>query len=165
MKQSSVIISIIVAAAVLLAAFSTGLYVREIRQRNRLNESEAAAEPETKQAEIAPTPPQESRQSSRSLSLEQRAQLTEQIEDIKQRWAGMSEAERVEFRTKIDEIIQAKRTEDRTRFRTTLPEGRDRFGEEFLEIKTKWENMSEQEIQEYRDKIRETANAIRQGNN
>jgi hypothetical protein len=164
MKQSSVIISVIVAAAVLLAAFATGLYIKEVRRKYKAAESEAATEPETKQAEITPTPPQESRPEPHSISPEQRAQLTEQINDIKQRWASMSEAEREEFRAKIDEIIQAKRTEDRTRFQTTPPEGRNRFGEEFLEIKNRWENMSEQEKQEYRDKMRETANAIRQGN-
>ena len=164
MKQSSVIISVIVAAVVILAALATGLYIKEVRRKYKAAEYESATEPEIKQAEITPTPPQESRPKPHSISPEQRAQLTEQINDIKQRWAAMSEAERQEFRAKIKEIIQAKRTEDRTKFQTTFPERVDRFGEEFLEIKNRWENMSKQERQEYRDKMRETANAIWQGN-
>lgn len=164
MKQSSTIISVIVAAVVLLSAFAIGLYIREVRQKNRAAESEAPAELETKQAEIRPRPPREGRRSSRSLSPQQRAQLREQIENTRQRWADMSKQERQEFRAKMLEIFDAKRREDRRRFETPPPEERDRLREEFMGMKKRWEDMSEEERQEFRDKMRERSNAIRQGN-
>jgi predicted S18 family serine protease len=164
MKQSTTIISVIVAAVVILAAFAIGLYVREIKRKNRPAESEAVVELETKQPEKTTAPSSEDQQSSRNLLPEQRAQLTEQIENIKQQWASMSEAERKEFRAKMVEIFQAGRPERSRSFQTSPPEARDKFAEEFLLIKTKWEDMSEQERQEYWDKMRERFNAIRQGN-
>lgn len=164
MKQSTTIISVIVAAVVILAALATGLYIKEVRRKYKAAESEAVVELETKQPEKTSTPVSEDRRSSRNLSPEQRAQLTEQIENIKQQWANMSEAERKEFRAKMVEIFQAGRPERSRSFQTSPPEARDKFAEEFLLIKTKWEDMSEQERQEYWDKMRERFNAIRQGN-
>ena len=76
----------------------------------------------------------------------------------------MSDAERKEFRAKMVEIFQAGRPVRSRSFQTSPPEARDKFAEEFLLIKTKWEDMSEQERQEYWDKMREKFNAIRQGN-
>lgn len=164
MKQSSTIISVIVAVVGLLAAFAIGLYIKEVRSKHKAAESKVVVESQTKQAEIPTRPPRERQPSSRNLSPEQRAQLTEQIEGIKQRWATMSEPERKEFRAKMTEIFQAVRSERNRRFETSPPEGRDIFTEEFLEIKNKWEDLSEEERKEFRDKIRESSNAIRQGN-
>lgn len=164
MKQSTTIISVIVAAVVILAALATGLYIKEVRRKYKAAESEAVVERQTKQPEKTTVPSSEDQQSSRNLSLEQRAQLTEQIANIKQQWANMSEAERKEFRAKMVEIFQAGRPERSRSFQTSPPEARDKFAEEFLLIKTKWEDMSEQERQEYWDKMRERFNAIRQGN-
>ena len=164
MKQSTTIISVIVAAVVILAALGTGLYIKEVRRKYKAAESEAAVELETKQPEKTTAPSSKDRQSSRNLSPEQRAQLTEQIANIKQQWASMSDAERKEFRAKMVEIFQAGRPERSRSFQTSPPEARDKFAEEFMLIKTKWEDMSEQERQEYWDKMRERFNAIRQGN-
>jgi len=164
MKQSTTIISVIVAAVVILAALATGLYIKEVRRKYKAAESEAVVELETKQPEKTMIPSSEDQQNSRNLSPEQRAQLTEQIANIKQQWANMSEAERKEFRAKMVEIFQAGRPERSRSFQTSPPEARDKFAEEFLLIKTKWEDMSEQERQEYWDKMRERFNAIRQGN-
>ncbi len=162
MKQSSTIISVIVAVVGLLAAFAIGLYIKKVRFQYKAAESKAVVERQAKQAEIPTRPPRERQRSSRDLSPEQRAQLTEQTENIGQRWATMSEPERKEFRAKMAEIVQAGRSE-RT-FETSPPEGRDRFAKEFLEIKNRWEDMSEEERQKFREKIRESSNAIRQGN-
>ncbi|MHC4083998.1 MAG: hypothetical protein ACYSU3_00920 [Planctomycetota bacterium] len=164
MKQSSTIISVIVAVVGLLAAFAIGLYIKKVRSENKAAESKAVVESQTKQSEIQTRPPRERQRSSRDLSPEQRAQLTEQIENIRQRWATMSEPERKEFRAKIAEIVQTGRSERNRTLETSPPEGRDRFAEEFMETKNRWENMSEEERQEFRDKIRENSNAIRQGN-
>ena len=163
MKQSNVIISVIVAASVLLAAIATGLYIRETRKRSIPRESESAVKPEIKQAELTEET-KETETGSRSLAAEQKAKLTEQINDIKQRWTSMSDAERAEFRAKMTEIFRKDRLERSSRFATSPPEGRDMYGEKFLEIKNKWEDMSEQERQAYTDKMRENSNAIRQGN-
>jgi hypothetical protein len=164
MKQSSTIISVIVAVVGLLAAFAIGLYIKEVRSKYKAAESKAVVESQAKQAEIPTRPPRERQRSSRDLSPEQRAQLTEQIEDIRQRWATMSEPERKEFRAKMAEIVQAGRSERNRIFETSPPEGRDRFAEEFMETKNRWEDMSEEERNEFREKIRESSNAIRQGN-
>ncbi|MGB2809902.1 MAG: hypothetical protein WBC22_19335 [Sedimentisphaerales bacterium] len=164
MKQSTTIISVIVAAVVILAALATGLYIKEVRRKYKATESEAVIELETKQPEETTIPSSEDQQSSRNLPPEQKAQLTEQIESIKQQWATMSETERKEFKAKMAEIFQAGRPEGSRRLVNSPPEVRDKFAEEFLLIKTKWEDMSEQEKQEYWDKMRERLNAIRQGN-
>jgi hypothetical protein len=164
MKQSSTIISVIVAAMGLLAAFAIGLYIKEVRCKYKATEPKAAADQQTKQAEIPTRPPRERPRSSSDLSPEQRAQLTKQIEDIRQRWATMSEPERKEFRAKMAEIVQAGRAERNRTFETSPPEGRDRFAEEFMETKNRWEDMSEEEKQEFMEKIRVSSNAVRQGN-
>lgn len=164
MKQSSTIISVIVAVVGLLAAFAIGLYIKEVRSKYKAAESKAVVDSETKQAEIPTRPPRERQRNSRNLSPEQRAQLTEQTENIGERWATMSEPERKEFRAKMAEIVQAGRSERNRIFETSPPEGRDRFAEEFIEIKNRWEDMSEEERQEFSEKIRESSNAIRQGN-
>lgn len=164
MKQSKTIISVIIAVVGLLAAFAIGLYIKEVRSKYRAAESEAVAEQLTKQAEIPTSPPRERQRSSRDLSPEQRAQLTEQMKDIKPRWETMSEQERKEFRNKMAEILQAGRSERNGTFGTAPPEGRDSFAEEFMKVKNNWEDMTEEEKQEFRDKIRESSNAVRQGN-
>lgn len=161
MKRSSTIISVIVAAVVILAALAIGLYIKEVRRKYKAGESEAAAELETKQAEITTRPAREGRRRFQNPPAEQRAQLTEQMEDIGQRWATMSEPERKEFRAKMAEISQAVRSERNRRFETSPPEGRDRFAEEFIEIKNRWEDMSEEKRQEYTARMREEPNNVR----
>ena len=76
----------------------------------------------------------------------------------------MSEQERKEFRAKIAEISQASRSETNTIFENSHTEGMDSFAEEFMKVKNNWEDMTEEEKQEFRDKIRESSNAVRQGN-
>ncbi|MHC4692540.1 MAG: hypothetical protein ACYS67_07350 [Planctomycetota bacterium] len=166
MKQPRTIISIIIAVVGFLAAFAIGLYIKEVRSKYRAAESKAkvAAESQTKPAVIPTRPPRERQRSSRDLSPEQRAQITEQMMDIRQKWATMSEQERKEFRIKIAEISQAGRSETNKTFETSHPEGRDSFAEEFMKVKNNWEDMTEEEKQEFRDKIREKSNAVRQGN-
>jgi hypothetical protein len=164
MKQSSTIISVIVAAMGLIAAFAIGLYIKEVRCKYKSAESKAASDQQIKQAEIPTRPPRERQRSSGNLSPEQKAQLTEQIDEISQRWATMSEPERKEFRAKMAEILQAGRAERNRTSETSPPEGRDKFAEEFMETKNKWEDMSEEEKQEFREKIRVSSNAVRQGN-
>jgi len=166
MKQSSTIISVIVVAVVLLAAFGFGLYIRKARQQRRTVESVAApgagTELKTEEAEIKPRPPHESQRRTRTISPEQRTQLGEPIENIKLRWATMSEAERQEFRAKMLEMFDARRRETGSRIRGRPPQEDARFREELIQIKKKWKDMSEEERQEFRDKMRQRSNAIRQ---
>ena len=127
---------------VLLAAFAIGLYIREVRQKNRAaeSESEAPAELETKQPEIRPRLVRESRKRFRNPSAEERVAPREQIDNIRQRWADMSEQEREEFRAKMLEIFDARREAGR-RFRNSALEERNRFRESFMGIKTRWEDI------------------------
>lgn len=166
MKQSSAIISAIVAAGVLLAALAVGLYIRDTRQKSLLGQSETADKPQTKQADITAKNTQkvEDEQSPRNLSAEQQVQLKEQIQIIKQEWVNMSEQEKKEFKATLLETFNARRQDAERNVQTAPPEGRDRFGEEFLEIKNKWEDMTEGERQAFMEKMRKNANAIGQGN-
>lgn len=164
MKQSRTIISVIVAVVGLLAAFAIGLYIKEVRNKYKADESETVVVQQTKQPEIPSGPPRERQRSSRDLTPEQRAQITEQTKDIIRRWDTMSEQERKEFRAKIAEISQAGRSETNKTFEISHPEGMDSFAEEFMKVKNNWEDMTEEEKQEFRDKIRESSNAERQGN-
>ncbi len=164
MKQSRTIISGVIAFVGLIAAFAIGLYIKEVKSKYRAAESEAVVEQQTKQAVIPTRPPSERQRNSRDLNPEQRAQLTEQMKNIRQQWPTMSEQERKEFKTKIAEIFQVGRSETNKTFETSHPEGRDSFAEEFLKAKNNWEDMTEEERQEYRDKIRVSYNAVRQGN-
>ena len=166
MKQKNAIIWAIVAAGVLLAALAIGLYIRDTRQKSLLDQSETTEESLTKQADITEknTQKAEDEQKTQNLSSEQEAQLKEQIQIIKQQWVNMSEQERKEFRAKLIETFDARRQDAERNVQTSPPEGRDKYSEEFLEIKNKWEDLTEQERQEFMEKMRENANAIRQGN-
>lgn len=163
MKQSSAIISAIVAAGVLLAALAVGLYVRDTGQKSLTGQSETADKPQTNQTDIT-TKNTQKVEDERNLSPEQEAQLKEQIQIIKQQWVNMSEQERKEFRAKLLETFDARRQDAERNVQTSPPEGRDRFGEEFLEIKNKWDDMTEEERQAFMEIMRKNATAIRQGN-
>jgi hypothetical protein len=76
----------------------------------------------------------------------------------------MSEVERQEFRAKMLEMFDARRREAGSRLRGRPPQEETRFREELMQTKKRWEDMSEEERQEFRDKMRERSNAIRQGN-
>ena len=143
-----------------------GLYVRDKGQRSISGLPEPADKSQTKQVDITAKNTQkvEDEQSPGNLSVEQEAQLKEQIQIIKQQWVNMSEQEKKEFRAKLLETFDAGRQDAERNVQTSPPEGRDRLGEEFLEIKNQWEDMTEQERQAFMEKMRENANAIRQGN-
>ncbi len=166
MKQSNIIISIIVTAGVLIAALAVGLYIKDTRQKDIRVQPETTDKPEIKQDDIATKNTQrvEDEQIPRNPYTEQEAQLKEQVQIIKQRWVNMSEQERKEFRAKLIETFEARRPQTDSSVQTSPPEGRDMFAEEFLEVKSKWEDLTEQERQEFMEKMRESANAIRQGN-
>ncbi len=166
MKQSNVIISTIVTAGVLLAALAVGLYIRDKGQRSISAQSEPADKSQTKQVDITAKNTQkvEDEQRTRNLSPEQEAQLKEQIQIIKQQWVNMSEQEKKEFRAKLIETFDARRQDAENKVQTSPPKERDKYSEEFLEIKNKWEDMTKEERQEFMEKMRENANAIRQGN-
>lgn len=165
MKQSSIIISVIITGGILVAGLVIGLYVRDEGQRSNLDQSQYADKPQTKQDDITITDIQkgEDKKETGNLSSEQEAQLQEQLQIIKRQWVNMSEQERKDFRTALIQTIDVRRQDAESKIQTSPPEGRDSFQEEFMEIKTKWEDMTEQERQEFMEKMRENANAIRQG--
>lgn len=162
MKRSSTIISVIVAAVVILAALATGLYIKEVRQKSRPGESEAAVEPETeletKQAEITTRPAREDRQRFQTPPAEEGAQPRV---NIRQRWEYMSEEEREKLRAEMLEIFNAKQREGSRRFQNFSREERDRLREGLMRTKKRWEDMSEEERQEYTARMREEPNNVR----
>ena len=167
MKQSSAIISVIVTSGVLLTALAASLYIRDKGQRSSPAQSESADKSRAKQVDI--TAPinrgkAEDKQRPRNRFPEEQAQLQEQIEVIKQQWTNMSVQERKEFRDKLLETFDNRRQDAERNVQISPPEGRDKYSEEFLEIKNKWEDMTEEERQKFMEKMRENANAIRQGN-
>ena len=165
MKQSHIIISVIVVTGVLVAAFAVGLYIKDTRQKDISDQSEASDITQTKQNDITTnTQKVENEQRARNLSPEQQAQLKEQIQIIKQQWVNMSEQEKKEFRAKLLETFDTRQPDAQRNIQTSPSDVKDKFSQEFLEIKSKWEGMTEQERQQFIEKMRESANAIRQGN-
>ena len=166
MKQSNLRISVIVAAGLLITALAVSLYIKDTRQKDISSQSETTDKSQTKQGNTTTKNTQkiEDEQRPRNLSPEQEAQLKEQIQIIKQQWVNMSEQEKKEFRTKLLETFDTRRKDAERDVKTSPADVRDRYSEEFLEIKSKWEDMTEQERQKFMEKMRESANAIRQGN-
>ena len=165
MKQSNIIISIIIAVGVLIAALAVGLYIRDTKQTRTSDQSETIDKTQIQQDDITTNKQKvENEQKPRNLSPEQQAQLKEQIQIIKQQWVNMSEQEKKEFRAKLLETFDTRRPDAQRNVQTSPSDVKDEFSKEFLEIKGKWENMTEQERQQFMEKMRESANAIRQGN-
>ena len=165
MKQSNIIISVIIVVGVLITALAVGLYIRDTRQ-NISNQSETIDKPTIQKNNITAKNFQkvEEEQKPRNLSPEQHDQIKEQIQTIKQQWVNMSEQEKKEFRAKLLETFDTRRQDTERNVQTSPDDVKDEFSKEFLEIKGKWEGMTEQERQQFMEKIRESANAIRQGN-
>lgn len=163
MKQSLVIILVISTAGVLLVALAVSLYIRNKGQRSNSTLLVSAEKSATKKTEIAAedTRMMEDEQKSRNRTPEQQAQLQEQLEVIKQQWTNMTVQEKNEFRNKLLETFNNRRQDAERNIQISPPEERDKYSEEFLEIKNNWENMTEEERQKFMEKMRQDANTIR----
>ena len=73
----------------------------------------------------------------------------------------MSEEEREKLRAEMLEIFNARQREGSRRFQNFSREERDRLREELMRTKKRWEDMSEEERQEYTARMREEPNNVR----
>lgn len=130
MKQSRIIISVIVAAAVLLAAFGLGFYIGEARSRRARIESEVSTGAGREGFERRRMPGRGGPPLGgfRNLSAEEEARLRERWEskleqkreefrekmrERKEKWENMSEEEKEKFRAEMRERFSPRgRAED-----------------------------------------------------
>jgi hypothetical protein len=171
MRQSgTTTVFVIVCVAVLLGAWGIGLCIRQVRFRNAAIESEAATEPQMsantqkptgagdskgEPAEMAqfrpegsPMPGDEDRRPLGDLSEEEK-------ESMRQRFENMSEQEKEEFRAQMREKSGGRRPQGGDRSRNLSEEEKARLKEQRESMKQRFENMSEQEREEFRAQMRE----------
>jgi hypothetical protein len=160
MKQSGkTIIFVLVCIVVLVAAFTIGLCIREIRFNGAKNESVTAAKPEKsagelerKQAQARQMPGIGGMDRGSDLSPEERTALVEQRSGMRERFENMTEEEREKFRTQMRERFSGRR-------RDTGPqlseEDRAKMREEVDALRAKWDEMSEAEREQARNQISE----------
>jgi len=165
-----------VCVAVLLGAWGIGLGIRHVRFRNAAIESQAATEPQLSaniqkpngvaepkgepaemaqfRPEIGPLPPDEEKRPGGDLSEEER-------EAMKQRFENMSEQEKEEFKAQMRERTGGRRPQGGDRFRSLSEEERARLKQQRGSMKQRFENMSEQEKEEFRAQMRERSGGRR----
>jgi hypothetical protein len=152
---TKMIVLVAVCGAALLAAVGAGLYIRQARLQR------ATAEPNDDSAmvngEEDPSkflPGQGLRGRKREFSPEQRAQRKKEREEIIKKMENMSEQEKEEF------LAQMRQKFDRTRTRPRRPESlsQDEINElrqQFEGLRERWRNMSEEEKEAFRARMRE----------
>ena len=158
-KSGTTIVFVLVCVGVLIAAFTIGICIRNIRIGN---ESITATAPEKSPRELAMEreqarrmPGTEGMGRDSELSPEQRAELVEQRSGMRERFENMTEEEQEEFRAKMRERFGGRRRGDMGPQLDLSEEDRTKMREEFNELRAKWEEMSEEEREEARNKISE----------
>lgn len=154
MKRSSTAVTVIVAAAVLLASLGIGLCIREVRLRHESIEPGSASTPGDEPVVTAPRPERPGRRMDREISAEDREKLKQQRAEMMERMANMSEEEKEAFRAQMRERFSRRPQRGARGFRDLPPDEAARFRE-------RWENMSEEERQAFRARMRERFNAQR----
>ena len=155
MKQYSVIISVVAAAAVLAAAWGIGRYVREVRlQRAGTVNPPRITQPVKKPGPERPMPgPGPGR--NQELSEQEKARLKEQRGKMIEKAENMSAEEKEKFRAQVREKFSPSSPADRQGFPQMSPEEMAKQKEQWQKMKEKWESMSEQEKEEFKAKMRE----------
>ena len=99
-----------------------------------------------------------------SLSEDERARLIQQMEQMRQNWDNMSDTERENFRAQMRERFETGQRQDRTRFSGLSPQLTTPVKEDSNSVRLRWEDMSEEQRQQYRERMRQLLEARRQGN-
>jgi hypothetical protein len=155
MKQWTTIVSIVVAVAVLAAAWGIGLYIRQARLKRAETASSVRTDPTIRPRPDVPMPGPGGPGRSSGLSADERARLREQRARTIEQMGDMSEEEKERFRAQVRQQFDAGRQGGRRGFAELSEEERARIREQFESMRTRWENMSEQERQEFMAQMRE----------
>lgn len=160
MKQASTIIAVIIAIAVLLAAFAVGLGIKQVRVRRAKNEPQEVAKPEPKQTERDVLPGGGARPRTAGLTLEERGQRQDERAGMNERWEDMSDEERREFMAnRPGRPDGGGRRGDRRR-----PQGQEGVSEEERQaMRERFENMSEEDREKFREEMRQRFSGRRPG--
>jgi len=168
LKQSKTVMSVVLAAGVLLGALAIGLTIRKFRSQPTEPEPQLKppAEPDREQTVRTPGPDRQRRRRLENLSPEERARIRKERESMRERWENMTEQERKEFLARMRERARSRPRPGERRFRGLPPDETARLrmqipGLEDPNLKKRWEDMSEQERQDYIRRVRERINTER----
>jgi len=156
MKQSGVIVTVVISAAVLLSAYGAGLAIRHVRMRRAASEKKQPVAPQqVPEVRRVPIPERVSKPMGRPLSEQEQAKLREAREQLRQRWENMSEEERRQFRDQMGRRFRVEGPRGMGRFGNLSPEERRRLEEQRRRMRERWEQMSEQEREQFRRQMQE----------
>ena len=170
MKHSgTTLIYVIVWASVLFASYVIGICIKEVRFKRARIESQAVTESQVSSevqklgetdpllrelAQRRPVPAQEGVMGERNISPEEGAGFGEGIGNMSERFANMSEEERERFR-QMRERFGGRRREGGGMFQNLSEEDKAKFREEMEKLREQWEEMSEEEREEARARMKE----------
>lgn len=153
------IVFVLVCIGVLVAAFVIGVCIREIRFGGAGKTVEA---PQKSPIELAREREQARRMpgsgltsSTGNLSPEQRTELVEQRADIRDRFENMTDEEREAFRAQMRERFSGRRRDTGSQLNLT-DEQRAQLRKDIDELRANWDQMSEAEREQARNKISDT---------
>lgn len=149
MKQSKIIMTIIIIAAVALVALGIGLCINAIRHRHSGAVSGTTSELREKQSERRFLPGGANQKRTGNLSEEERARLKAERQKIIEQMQNLSEEQKEAFRAEVLEKLSFEQQEKQGGYRELTPEEKAKMREEWEKMKQRWEDMSEQERQEF----------------
>jgi hypothetical protein len=159
-KSGTTIVFVIVCVGVLVAAFAIGICIRKIRFGAE-NESITTA-PGKSAIELAREREQARRvqgtgeiSKAGELSPEQRAELVQQRAGMRERFENMTEEEKEKFKAQMRERFGGRRRGSMGPQLQLSEEDRAKLREEIDALREKWDQMSEAEREEARNKISE----------
>ena len=156
MKRASAIITLIIAVAVLIAAFAVGLGIKKVRVHRAADESSQPAESPGRRDPRAALPGGGERSRTPGLSPEDRAERRDDRAAMNERWENMSEEERRRFMEERTQRFDMEGRGDRQR-RPMMSE------EERQAMRERFENMTEEERQQFREEMRQRFSGRRRG--
>lgn len=159
-KSGTTVVFVLVCIGVLVAAFAIGICIRKIRLGN---EPVTATAPEKSPGQLAREREQARRmpgskgtRRNSELSPEQRTELVEQRAGMRERFENMTDEEREAFRAQMRERFSGGRQGGGMAPQLQLSdEDRAKMREEIDALRENWDQMSEEEREEARNKISE----------
>jgi len=158
-KSGTTIVFVLVCVGVLVAAFAIGICIKNIRFGS--GDKSVVTAPEKSPVELAREREQARRTSGiegtgkpDDLSPEQRAELVKQRAGMREQFQNMTEEEQEQFRAKMRERFGGRRRNTGSQLELS-EEDRIKLREEIDELRAKWDQMSEAEREEARNKISE----------
>lgn len=149
-RSGTTVIFVIVCAVVLIAAYGIGLGIRKIRFQGNKNESKAVVEPEKSDTKPE-TERIETGQVSDSVTDRPEPNLAaEEGEEVAEQSANIPKEESEDSRARM-RGFGGRRPGGSDRFQNLSKEERARIEEQRRQMREKWESMSEEERQEYRE--------------